>query len=137
MDRIYKSHFHLCYGGNDEDFVNFLVKYHGKEIVEDLELLYNAKGASVKLSDGFHYIWVSEGAKDADAILIHELLHFTFQVLRDSQISFNKKNEDVACYYMEYIYEEAMKEWKKLTKQNNGRIPKKISSTSRTQEKRT
>ena len=71
-------------------------------------------GATINLSNGYNYIWISKG-KEKEAILIHELLHFVYWSLREVQIPINKQNEDVACYYMEYLYEEVMKVWKKLT----------------------
>lgn len=115
VDRIYKKNFHLCYGGKDEDMIAFLVEYHGKEILKEIELLNGSKGASIHLSTGHHYLWVSK-SKDANAVLIHELLHFTLFALRNCQVQYNERNEETACYYMEYLYEEIMKEWEKLTK---------------------
>lgn len=114
-DRIYKQNFHLCYGGKDEDMIAFLVKYHGEEVLKEIELLNGSKGASIHLSSGHHYIWVGR-SKDIDAVLIHELLHFTLFVLRNCHVSYSEDNEETACYYMEYLYEEIMKKWKKLTK---------------------
>jgi hypothetical protein len=113
-DRIYKYNFHLCYGGEASDFVEFLVKHHGKDILKDLKLLGNAKGAKLSV-ENYHYLWISK-CPEAEAVMVHELLHLVIGALEDRQIPLTKKTEDTHCYYMEYLYEEIIKVFKKLIK---------------------
>ena len=114
-DRIYKTHFYLCYGGEARDFVEFLANEHGKEILKELKLLQRAKGVRLTVEGGFNYLWIQKDNKeDATAVMIHELFHFVVHTLKDCGIKLNDNTEESYAYYIEYIYEEITKVFNKL-----------------------
>ncbi len=117
MDRLYKKNFHLCYGGESKDFVEFLVKFHGEDILKELKLLQHAKGARLTIDGGFNYLWVQKTNKDeAMAVMIHELFHSVVYSLNNCGIPLKGSTEEAYAYYIEYIYEEIMKVFNKLIK---------------------
>lgn len=108
---IFPFEIYVGYGISHKQFLTDLKEQNvSKELIKQLGVEQDDDRSTADQgycfnNDGTNYVWT---AIQSPAILAHELLHATFNVLEDVDIAYNDDNQEVYTYLLQYLMQQIL-----------------------------
>lgn len=101
------------YGISHRQFLDLLLKKKiARDIIDRLEEEQDDEKATADQgycynSDGTNFVWT---AAQNPAVLAHELLHATFNILETVDITYNDDNQEIFTYMLQHLMQQMLRE---------------------------